>query len=356
MATFEFFPLMNPFFFLNFSSLRCVMGLAIWALALSAAWAQDEPGTPTLPLTWSAQPPELLDKVVAVAGQDLITLRDIDEELRLTYLEIGAEQPARFPRAFFERRRDELIERRLLFRHSESLVRMDIPEGVPTLTPEMHSEVQARVAQTVAIMRSNFENEAAFLAELRRWNLNFDTLYQRMLKNEEQTLVISMALGRLIQLPADEVNAYKAELQANNQSLNRYRLQYILITYPENASPRDQNLAHSKALDIGLRVRHKDISFEDAAKQYSQAPSAKDGGNLGFVESRDLAEPIRQALQYTRPGEITMPVEMNNGYHLFKVLEMEDARDFLWQKKFREMRNVTMQELLKTQRVEKFEF
>ncbi|GAB4322427.1 MAG: hypothetical protein Kow0059_17520 [Candidatus Sumerlaeia bacterium] len=333
----------------------CAAGLAVQG----AASGQDLDRATTVPASMVAPVPmtRLLDKVVASAGDSLITIRDIDEDLRLTYLELGAPQPERFPRAFFEKRREELIERRLLYQWSEQQLRRDIPEGQPTLTPEMRAEAQRRVEQTMALIRSHYPDEAAMRADLARRGLTLDGLYQKLLREEEQTVTINLALGREIQLPAEEVRAYRATLQEQGKALERYRLRHILLPVPAQAGREQRDAVHIQALDIGLKIRRGQMTFEAAAREFSKAPGAAEtGGDIGYVDATDLAPPIRQALEYLRPGQITTPIETPEGYHLFQMIERLDARDFLWDEKIRARRRAIVEEMKKQKRVELYEF
>ena len=56
------------------------------------------------------------------------------------------------------------------------------------------------------------------------------------------------------------------------------------------------------------------------AEQYSEHPSAEDGGELGTFQEGDLAEPFNLAFTMNA-GDISEPVRSRSGLHIFFVEE-----------------------------------
>jgi len=66
------------------------------------------------------------------------------------------------------------------------------------------------------------------------------------------------------------------------------------------------------------------VSFAIVANQFSQSPSAADGGDIGWVIQGQLAEEIDQALLQLKPGQIAGPIRAEGGYH---ILLLRDRRE-----------------------------
>jgi len=66
------------------------------------------------------------------------------------------------------------------------------------------------------------------------------------------------------------------------------------------------------------------VSFAIVANQFSQSPSAADGGDIGWVIQGQLAEEIDQALSQLKPGQIAGPIRAEGGYH---ILLLRDRRE-----------------------------
>ncbi len=65
----------------------------------------------------------------------------------------------------------------------------------------------------------------------------------------------------------------------------------------------------------------KGMSFAEAARKYSDCPSGKSGGDLGwFVKGRMVPEFEKAAFEGDK-GKLLGPVKTQFGYHLIRVLE-----------------------------------
>ncbi|MFA6989564.1 MAG: peptidylprolyl isomerase [Candidatus Gastranaerophilaceae bacterium] len=63
------------------------------------------------------------------------------------------------------------------------------------------------------------------------------------------------------------------------------------------------------------------MSFEEAAETYSQCPSGKSGGDLGYFRKGQMVPEFEQAA-FTNPvGQISEPVQTQFGWHLILVTD-----------------------------------
>ena len=77
----------------------------------------------------------------------------------------------------------------------------------------------------------------------------------------------------------------------------------------------------AQALDILHKIIAKEISFEDAAKQFSFCPSKKQGGSLGIF-SRGMMVPEFDAVCFddkNKVGDIVGPIKTQFGWHLIRI-------------------------------------
>lgn len=80
------------------------------------------------------------------------------------------------------------------------------------------------------------------------------------------------------------------------------------------------------AKDILAKIKNGDMSFEDAAKEYSSCPSKANGGSLGDFERGQMVPEFDSAVFEMTVGEITdYPVKTQFGYHLIKLNSKRDA-------------------------------
>jgi peptidyl-prolyl cis-trans isomerase C len=62
-------------------------------------------------------------------------------------------------------------------------------------------------------------------------------------------------------------------------------------------------------------------SFAEMARKYSQCPSSKSGGDLGWFGKGSMVPEFEKAAFEGEKGKILGPVKTQFGYHLIKVLD-----------------------------------
>jgi parvulin-like peptidyl-prolyl isomerase len=101
------------------------------------------------------------------------------------------------------------------------------------------------------------------------------------------------------------------------------RASHILVSYkgvPQTSATRSKAEALKLAQDLLARAK-KGEAFDALAKQYSDCPSAKDGGDLGFFRQGQMVPPFDQAAFSLKPGQMSGIVETQFGYHIIKRVQ-----------------------------------
>ena len=107
-----------------------------------------------------------------------------------------------------------------------------------------------------------------------------------------------------------------------------------------------------KLKELRTQIVEKTISFTDAAKNHSQAPSAAKGGDLGRFGYRGKQPPPYPQVAFgLKVGEVSEPVRSSFGVLLLTVTErsegqlsLEDARPEILQRRSEEMQQETLQQ------------
>lgn len=101
------------------------------------------------------------------------------------------------------------------------------------------------------------------------------------------------------------------------------RVAHILFAVAENAPQEAWTSAIAKAADVRAEIDGKELTFADAARKYSQAPTAEKGGEIGLIGRQEpMPEPFSQAAFELKPKEISQPVVTTHGVHLIQCLEV----------------------------------
>ena len=108
--------------------------------------------------------------------------------------------------------------------------------------------------------------------------------------------------------PDNELRAYY------DQHINEFRS-------GEEVSVR-QILVHDETLANQIEDKLKrGQSFEDLSSQFSLAPNAKKGGEIGFVGRGELPKMFEDEIFALKPGSVSGVIRTDSSFHIFKVDE-----------------------------------
>ena len=74
-------------------------------------------------------------------------------------------------------------------------------------------------------------------------------------------------------------------------------------------------------IDIKNKIINKSITFENAAKENSQCPSGKAGGNLGDFNEGQMVAEFDKVVFNDEVGVVHGPVKTQFGFHLLEIIK-----------------------------------
>lgn len=87
-----------------------------------------------------------------------------------------------------------------------------------------------------------------------------------------------------------------------------------------------QILVHDETVADDLEEKlKKGASFEQLSNQYSLAPNAKKGGEIGFVGHGQLPKMFEDEIFALKPGSVSGVIRTDSSFHIFKVDERRPA-------------------------------
>lgn len=138
----------------------------------------------------------------------------------------------------------------------------------------------------------------------------------------------SSVVKRSVSVTDDEVKRFLSESGKSPSSLeedsqpesSKVVLHHIFI----DTRNRSDDEALDRLREVKQRLEDGD-DFEDVAKEFSDAPDAASGGNLGAVSETDLDRDIYVAISKLEEGEISKPIPSEVGIRFVRLIEREDA-------------------------------
>lgn len=76
--------------------------------------------------------------------------------------------------------------------------------------------------------------------------------------------------------------------------------------------------------EIKTKIENNEISFEEAAQNYSSCPSGQNGGDLGRFSPGQMVSEFDTVVFNDEVGKVHGPIATQFGYHLIKIVERND--------------------------------
>jgi hypothetical protein len=133
------------------------------------------------------------------------------------------------------------------------------------------------------------------------------TVIEKRDEMRRQKLIAGLA-GEVPDPSDSQIREYYDQHQNDFRSGEEVFVRQILV--------RDESLAN----DIASKLK-KGSSFEDLSRQYSLAPNAKKGGEIGYVSHGELPKMFEDEIFGLAPGAVSNVIRTDATFHIFKVDE-----------------------------------
>lgn len=143
-----------------------------------------------------------------------------------------------------------------------------------------------------------------------------------MLDPEVEEAMYSTELDSISQPIRTNRGYYLIKVFNRRQDLGQINLSHIFFPYPyENSNTAQKDSVRSQAQKVYEELL-SGANFAQAATQYSlDQPTASRGGALGwFGVSNPLPPVFEEPLFSLKEGDISQPLEMDYGFHIFKIV------------------------------------
>jgi peptidyl-prolyl cis-trans isomerase SurA len=288
--------------------------LAPLILAATVAQAQApaapaSPPAPKLDQRLSTAPSRIVsvDRIVAVVNDEVVTQNDLNERVGLVANQLrkgGAQVPPQ-----------DALQRQILERMINDLVQVQLAKETGIRVDD------ATLDRTIGrIAQENNLSMGDFRIALEKDGVNYQR-FRDDIRNE-------ILLARLREREVDnalvvtdaEVDTELLREAREKTTDAEFRLSHVLVMVPAQATPDQIEVRRRRAL-AALSELRRGTNFAQVAAQFSDAPDALQGGNLGWRPSARLPSLFLDAIEKLQPGDVSDIVRSPNGFHIVKLLE-----------------------------------
>ncbi|MEK7231838.1 MAG: peptidylprolyl isomerase [Pseudomonadota bacterium] len=285
---------------MNALTIRAAAAAGLALLALTAAphaFAQKPPASRVV----------LLDRIVAVVNDQVITRRDLDERVMVVLTQLRQQGTPPPSRDVLEK---QVLER-MIFNHVQLQYAKETGLRIDDATLE---KTLSRIAEdsklTPAQLRAALEKDGISFAKFRediRDEITMARLREREVDNK-------------ITIADSEIDNFLSTRQIQEGKSDEYHLSHILVSVPEQASPERLQERRARAEQALAQIRGG-TDFRQVAASFSDAPDAVQGGAFGWREITRLPAIFAEAVKDLKAGEVSGVLRSPNGFHIVRVNE-----------------------------------
>jgi len=260
---------------------------------------------------------QLVDRVVAVVNDDIITLTELQENGR-EFLEKIQESVPEDQRRQALREAQERILAKLIDQH---LISQEAAKVNIDLSDAEFEQSFARNLEKMGVTRQEL------LAKLKASGLS-EEKYMEDQRNQllRDKLILYEVRSKII-ITDEMIREYYAAEYAEELQDGGYYLLQMGFTWGDSEEMRqspgllmaDKARARREAVETRQQLLDG-ADFAELARQKSDLPSAVDGGDIGIFQEDEMALTMREAVVKLKAGEITPVLETQNTFQIFKLL------------------------------------
>ena len=251
----------------------------------------------------------LLDKIVAVVNKEVITWGELYRTMEFETanemkslsdtekVKIFKENEA----AFLERMIDMKLQLQLAKKLNIDASRDEIAEAI--------DGIRKKYAMDDKEFQESLKKEGFTLEEYKK------RLGEQIILNK----VVNQEVKNKIVISDEEISSSMARNQGTE-----YRVRQIFFRKPEKDF--DKEAMEAKAGEVLQKLKSGE-SFASLAQQYSDDPTARIGGDLGFIRKEHLGKEFLSVLSSMAVGSVSDPFWTEKGLHIIYLEEKIDAQN-----------------------------
>ncbi|MBF0507349.1 MAG: peptidylprolyl isomerase [Deltaproteobacteria bacterium] len=276
---------------------------------------------------------EVLDRIVAIVNDDVITYSELSDKLMpvLQRMQLDPRLSENQEKIYTitQSALDLMINQKLAEKEIERL-KVKVSE----------QEVAAALAKA---KQDNFMTENDLERMLKAKGMTIKDYQQEIREEILKAKLLNSEIKAKIVIPEEKIKEYYQKNKDQFEGQNQVGVKHIFIGIPENATATAKHEARKKAETVLEKLR-AGADFAKIAAEYSEAPTAREGGDLGLVREEDMSAEMKNAISKLKKGEPSDILETATGLQILMVTKrsdgrqktLEDVRDTIHEKLYRE--------------------
>ena len=227
-------------------------------------------------------------KIIAVVNGEMISSTDIEERAKAFVMNTRIPFNAETKKMIIAKVIQSAIDEKLKLQEAEH-------QGIEISDKEIDASIQ------------NFEQNNKIPAGQLKSLLDKEGVSMKVFREQMKSDLAWIRVIRRQLMAAGNITDKEIEESINQSAKDMMTPKYMvseIVIKKENAKNLDDLVANLR----------RDPRFELYAAQFSESPSASNGGNLGWLNKGQLAEPLDNKVLAMKEGEVSDPIQIGNEF------------------------------------------
>lgn len=240
-------------------------------------------------------------RAAAIVNDTIISTYDLDQRIKLVMVTSGAQGADAIKRLRPQVLRqlvDETLQLQEAIKFNVKITQDDLDKNFKRIASQNNIGVDAiyKMLDENGIARSTLQNQ-----------IKADLAWQKL---------VQQRLSPRVTVSDDEVEAIFLQMRASSKQ-TQYAVSEIFLAV-DTPDAEDQIRQNIQSILGQLRGG---ANFSAIARQFSQAPSASNGGDLGMISESDMTPEVAAAVTKMQPGGVSDPIRGPGGYRIMGLRE-----------------------------------
>jgi peptidyl-prolyl cis-trans isomerase SurA len=277
--------------------------------------------------------PEVVDRIVAVVGDQVITLNELDQAYQNDYTGmIGPGPLVPETRQTRMMSRSEYLEKMV----EQLLIEQEVDrQGISVDALEIEKAIE-RQKQKLGLSDEQFQ------ALLKREGITMDQYRKKV----QQDLVTIRVLGRevrsAVEISDEEMKSYYRQYQERFIQPDQVDLSHLSLALPDQADEAQKARVQTMMAELRARILRGE-DFADIARECSRSGISSQGGDLGWFKIDELKPGFARMIQSLEAGQISQAFQLDQAFHLLRVNEWKKGQEIPFEEVKEQIREILYQ-------------
>jgi parvulin-like peptidyl-prolyl isomerase len=255
---------------------------------------------------------ETVERIVAKVNGQIITLSQLEQEVRTTLDRLGPAPTPEEERARIDELRPETLNRMI-----DNMLVLQVAEERGLRVPaRFFEEWKKKVMEQMKLT-----SEEEFVRQVELQGASVETIRKQFEEGLLLQEVRRMEVDSKVSVSEPEIGERYREHIAEYTEPAKVRLREIVVKF-DSATEVDQG---QKARRLLQEIR-QGADFAEVARMHSESSSREAGGDLGFFEKGELTDALENAAFALSRGEVSDVIRMESAFYIIRVEEKVEEK------------------------------